>query len=299
MFSLGLGTAQLVAPGEMNRLVGADDDPRNRRIQRWAGGARELAAGVGIEARYRTTGWLWARVAGDVLDLTLLGAVLADPRHRPEQRRRAAAATAAVLGVTAADVRAALQLQHAGEHAANGHGGGGVKEIEAKAEITIHRPVAEVFAFWNDLENLPRFMRHLQSVTRLGADRSRWRAKAPAGMEIEWEAEVTAREIDEYISWRSVGGATVQNSGSVRFTPAPGDRGTEVRVHLHYRPPAGKIGAALAKLFGEEPGQQVRDDLRRFKQVLETGEVVRSEADPEGTRTRRLLAQRPAQPLPR
>ncbi|WP_308259107.1 SRPBCC family protein [Pseudonocardia sp. H11422] len=298
IFSLGLGTAQLVAPGAMNRLVGAKDTQANRAVQRWLGGAREIAAGIGIETRRSTTGWLWARVAGDVLDVSLLGLVLADPWRRPDERRRAAAATVAVLGVTAADITAALRLSRGAGRETDGRGTGDMADIEAKAMITVNRPLGEVFRFWHDVENLPQFMAHLQSVRSLGGGRSRWRAKAPAGMEIEWEAEITGEEIDEYIAWRSVAGARVQNSGEVRFRPAPGDRGTEIRVRLHYRPPAGKLGAAVAKLFGEEPGQQVRDDLRRFKQVMETGEVVRSEASPEGTTTRRLIAQRPAQPLP-
>jgi uncharacterized membrane protein len=168
--------------------------------------------------------------------------------------------------------------------------------IEAKSSITINRPVAEVFAYWNDLENLPQFMTHLQSVTSLGDGRSRWRASGPAGVEVEWEAEISERRIDEYIAWRSVAGATVTNRGEVEFRPAPGKRGTEIRVRLTYHPPAGKLGATIAKLFGEAPDQQLRDDLRRFKQVLETGEVVRSEGSPEGPKTRRLMAQRPAQP---
>jgi uncharacterized membrane protein len=114
---------------------------------------------------------------------------------------------------------------------------------------------------------------------------------------VEWDAEITHDEPGRLIEWRSREGARVPNSGSVRFAEAPGGRGTEVRVEIDYQPPGGRLGRTVAMLFGEEPQQQVRDDLRRFKQVLEAGEVVRSEGSPEGTETRRLIAQRPARPL--
>ncbi|MGH3822919.1 MAG: SRPBCC family protein [Pseudonocardiaceae bacterium] len=297
VFSLGLGTAQLVAPGLMNRLIGANDNAKSRAVQRWLGGAREFTLGTGIETRYKPAVWLWARVAGDVADLSMLNAVRSRPGRPRSMRRRTTIATAAVVGVTVADLVVALRTSRDGEHSAiAGRAGQGMSEIEAKAAITVNRPVPEVFAHWNDVENLPHFMAHLQSVTSLGEGRSRWRAAGPAGVEVEWDAEISDHRIDEYIAWRSVGGATVTNWGEVEFRPAPGGRGTEIRVRLAYHPPAGKLGATFAKLFGEAPDQQLRDDLRRFKQVLETGEVVRSEGSPEGTKTRRLIAQRPAQP---
>jgi uncharacterized membrane protein len=295
LFSLGLGTAQLLAPGAMNRLIGADNDAKSRAIQRWLGGAREVTLGTGIESRRKPEMWLWGRVAGDIADLGMLGAVLSNPKRRPEERRRTAIATAAVVGVTVADLIAAVRLSRSDQR--NGKAGEGMGGIEAKGSITVNRPVDEVFAYWENLENLPKFMSHLQSVRPLGDGRSRWRATGPASVDVEWDAEISEQRINEFISWRSVGGATVENSGEVEFRPAPGGRGTEIRVRLTYHPPAGKLGAAVAKLFGESPDQQVRDDLRRFKQVVETGEVVRSEGSPEGSRTRRLISQRPAQPV--
>jgi uncharacterized membrane protein len=148
--------------------------------------------------------------------------------------------------------------------------------------ITVMRPRAELFQFWRNLENLPRFMHHLKHVAVTDARRSHWVAKAPAGTEVEWDAEVIDEELDEFISWRSVEGSEIHNAGSVRFKDAPADRGTEIEVEFVYDAPAGKVGAIIAKLFGEEPTQQVTDDLRRFKQVMETGEVVRSEGSLEG-----------------
>jgi uncharacterized membrane protein len=148
--------------------------------------------------------------------------------------------------------------------------------------VTVNRPIADVYQFWRDFENLPRFMQHLEAVEVMGVRRSHWVARAPAGKQVEWDAEIVDERRNELISWRSLDGSDVRHAGTVRFREAPGDRGTEIRVELDYDPPAGAIGSAIAKLFGEEPSQQLRDDLRRFKQVLETGEVVLSEGSPEG-----------------
>jgi len=162
--------------------------------------------------------------------------------------------------------------------------------------VTINRSREEVYRFWRALENLPRFMYHLESVEITGTTRSHWIAKAPAGRTVEWDADIINDLPNELLSWSSVPESDVPNSGTVRFTDAPGDRGTEVHVELNYDPPAGEAGAIVAKLFGEEPGQQVRDDLRRFKQVMETGEVVRSDGSLLGA-GQGLLKQRPAQAL--
>jgi uncharacterized membrane protein len=170
--------------------------------------------------------------------------------------------------------------------------------MQAKTAITINRPVEEVYRFWRDLSNLPSFMNHLESVEVTGDGRSHWTANAPAGRTVSWDAELVEDKPNQRIAWRSLEGSQVSNSGSVSFTPAPGERGgTEVRVELGYDPPGGALGKVVAKLFGEEPQQQVTDDLRRLKQVLETGEVVRSEGSPEGARSLRLVTQRPAQPV--
>jgi uncharacterized membrane protein len=143
--------------------------------------------------------------------------------------------------------------------------------IKVERTVFVNRPQEEVYRFWRQLENLPRFMDHLESVTVLDESRSHWVAKAPAGTKVEWDASIHNEIENELIAWRSLPGADVDNAGSVHFTPS-GD-GTEVRVVLSYDPPAGKVGASVAKLLGEEPGQQVEDDLRRFKQVIEAVET--------------------------
>ena len=147
------------------------------------------------------------------------------------------------------------------------HRGQGIKVEEA---IFIERSPEDLYAFWKNFENLPRFMEHLESVTLLDDRRSRWVAKGPAGSRIEWDAEIHNEIENELIAWRSLPGAEVNNAGSVHFRPA-GDELTEVRVVLSYEPPAGRVGAAVAKLFGEEPSQQVSDDLDRFREVMESG----------------------------
>lgn len=152
------------------------------------------------------------------------------------------------------------------------HGGTGFK---VEKTIRINKTPAELYGYWRDFENLPRFMDHLQSVTESGPGRSRWVAKAPAGTTVEWEAEVINDHPNELIAWRSLDGADVANAGSVHFT-AEGS-GTQVRVVLKYNPPAGRLGAMVAKLFGEDPERQIEEDLRKFKQLMETGAKVQGQ----------------------
>jgi len=158
--------------------------------------------------------------------------------------------------------------------------------------ITIRRQPHDVYQFWRDFRNFPSFMSHVDSVAVLDDRHSHWTVHGPGGRSVEWNAEITEDRPDQLIAWRSLPGAEVDNFGRVTFSPAPGDRGTEVRVEIHYAPPAGELGSALARLFGQEPRQQVQADLRKLKQVLETGEVIRSEATLQGTH----VFQAPAQP---
>ena len=157
---------------------------------------------------------------------------------------------------------------------------GGSRGILVDGTVTISRPLSDVYQFWRRFEDFPRFMTHLVSVTRRDGDLSRWIAKGPAGMTVEWEARVINEIENELLAWQSVEGSTVATAGSVRFNSDV--RGTTVRVRLQYNPPAGKAGAAIAWLFGEEPRLQVRDDLRRVKQLMETGEIATTEGQPSG-----------------
>ncbi|MFD5779792.1 SRPBCC family protein [Streptomyces sp. NPDC126933] len=285
-FSTALGLAQTTAPRAACRLTGLDDSLPARALMP-AIGARELGHGALLLGSRRPAPWVWTRVAGDALDLTLLTRAL---RNRTGGRlRRATVATAAVSGLAAVDLYTALRSVGRSRTRRG-------DSMHTNAAITVNRPRNEVYRYWHAFENLPVFMRHLEAVRTEGDGQSHWVARAPVKKTVEWDAELAVDRPGELIAWRSLKGAGVENTGSVSFHDAPGGRGTEVRVELGFTPPGGKAGAAVARLFGEHPEQQIRDDLRRFKQVMEVGEVVRSEGSPEGTHTWRLARQHPARP---
>lgn len=161
-------------------------------------------------------------------------------------------------------------------------GAGGRAGIRVDHAMTVNHPREEVYRFWRNFENLPSFMKHLEEVRVTGERTSHWKAQAPLGMEVEWDAEILNEKENEYISWRSLPGSRVENSGVVRFKDAPGGRGTEVHVLLLYNPPLGSAAAAFARMFGEEPEVQIREDLRRFKQVMEAGETANTYGQTSG-----------------
>jgi uncharacterized membrane protein len=154
--------------------------------------------------------------------------------------------------------------------------------IKVEKSTTIQRSPEELFRFWRDLPNLPRFMKHLKSVTVTGDRTSHWVAQGPAGHDVEWDAEIINEHENELIAWKSIEGSEVDNAGSVRFAKDPSGRGTFVRVSLMYHPPAGKLGALVARLFGEDPHLQIQEDLRRFKQLMEAGEIATTEGQSSG-----------------
>lgn len=215
--------------------------------------AMSIAAGLGLAAygisQRRASGWA---LAG-------LGAVLFRRGYSGRCH------TYDMLGIntagTGADTRRAL---------------GGAAGVNVDESVTINRPIAELYRFWRNLENLPRFMTHLQSVERVTDTLSRWRAKGPVGSDVEWNAEIINEVPHQVIGWKSIEGSDVVSAGSVHFDDE-GDRGTRVRVRLQYSPPGGKVGAAIARLMGSDPATQIREDLRRFKQIVEAGEVAPNE----------------------
>ena len=154
--------------------------------------------------------------------------------------------------------------------------------IQVRESVTINKPASELYSYWRKLENLPTIMRHLKTVEDLGGDRSHWVAKGPLNTSIEWDALLTMENENSSLAWKSLKGATVPNEGSVLFKEAPGERGTEIHVSLTYHPPLGALGATFAKLLGEEPSQQIGEDLKRFKQRVETGEIATTEGQPTG-----------------
>ena len=213
--------------------------------ERWI----SMAAGAGLAAyglaRRRTGGWVMAG----------LGALLV---------RR---------GITGhCDTYQLFGLNTAGTGSDTRQALGGSAGVIVDETVVIDRPIAELYRFWRNLENLPRFMSHLESVERITDTLSRWRARAPAGTTVEWNAEIIHEKPDQVIGWRSLEGSDVVSAGSVNFDEVAG--GTRVRVRLQYSPPGGKVGDAVARLLGADAATQIRQDLQRFKQLVEAGETA-------------------------
>lgn len=283
-FSIGLGLVQLLAPRAVARVAGLHHD---HHLLLGASGIREIATGLGILSQRRPAGWMWSRVGGDAVDLALLATALSDSQGN---RKRTAAAILTVAGIAAVDCFASRQLSRmAGWTNDDG-------AVLLKRSIAIGCSPEALYLFWRDFQNLSRFTEHVESVTIYDRHHSHWTVKGPAGYRVEWNAEITQDEANRKIAWRTTSQADVRHTGSVEFTPSPGGRETIVRVVMAYDVPAGILGASMAKLFGTEPGQQIQSDLRRLKQILEVGEVLRSDGSLHGTG---ILQQRPAQPVER
>jgi uncharacterized membrane protein len=230
------------------------EDVREERIrqhrnisdtERWV----SMAGGAGLAAygltRGRTKGWVLAGLGALLLRRGMSGHC--DVYH--------------LLGLNTAgtgeDTRQAL---------------GGSAGVIVEESVVINRPISELYRFWRNLENLPRFMSHLESVERITDTLSRWRAKGPAGSTVEWNAEIINEVPDQVIGWRSIEGSDVVSAGSVNFDEAGVGRGTRVRVRLQYSPPGGKLGDAVARLFGSDAATEIRQDLQRFKQLVGEGQ---------------------------
>lgn len=265
---IGLGLAELVAPRRLARMVGAP--PRYAGLVR-AMGLREIASGIGILTQRASATAVWSRVVGDAIDLACLGTVFMSNRST---RGRVAVATAVTAGATLLDMMTAQQLSR-GVQTRNG-------AIPLTVTLTIHRRPEELYRYWRDFANLPKFMKYLERIEVKEDRLSHWIAKGPAGSTIEWDAEITEDRPNELMAWRSVEGSELDHAGSVRFEPATGDRGTIVTVDMQYRPPLGTVGSAVAAWFGEDANHTVKMDLRRFKQVMEAGEVITTEGQPAG-----------------
>jgi uncharacterized membrane protein len=280
-FSLGLGAAQILAPRTVAKIAGVNPDENQSLIRLF--GLRELASGVAIFMQGdRPAEAVWSRVAGDALDLASLGMAFTSPNsHKP----KLGFATANVLAITALDVLCAQELSR--------KNGGATSGEKARKSLVINRSPEELYQEWRNFEQLPRFMRQLVSVKETGDGRSHWIAKGPGGTLVEWDAQFLDDRLNEFIAWQSLENADVQNSGSVEFRSAPGNRGTIVTVELNYNLPGGVVGNKLAKLFHEDPGALALESLRCFKQIMEVGEVSVS----DGTIwDNGFLTQRPAQP---
>jgi uncharacterized membrane protein len=267
-FSIGLGLAEVLAPKQIARLIGT----RNHSGLIRAFGMREIVSGIGILTSPQPEGWVWSRVGGDILDLATLGSAMSGPYNN---RANTILSTAAVAGVTALDVFCATQLKAADEVP----GSSDLERLEAN--VMVNRSPEECYKFWRNVEELPRFMTYLKSVRDLGEGHSHWVVVTPGDTRLEWDAEIVQDQPGQAISWRSLPGSEVTNSGSVEFEAAPGGRGTIVRVQMDFAGP-GQMLAPLSRLAGKHPEQMAYKDLRRFKQVMETGEVITTEGQSAG-----------------
>jgi uncharacterized membrane protein len=270
--SIGLGATELVAPKAIAEFVGIREKDGLLPLF----GLREIGSGIGILISRHPAAALCSRVLGDLLDLAYLTSAMSSPHN---DHVRLTAAIASVLGVTAVDIVAAELNSRRPRAVSPPSANPGLVCI--RKTITINHAQQELYEFWRDFENFPRFMSHLKEVQTLEGNKSRWIAHGPAGSSVEWDAEVTEEIPNRKITWQSTSG-TIKHHGSVSFQAAPGGRGTEIAVELVYHPPGGALGRGIAWLSGEEPDFQIQEDLRRFKQMVETGEVATTEGQPTG-----------------
>jgi uncharacterized membrane protein len=274
--SVGLGLGALFAPRALGRAMGMTGSSSVLR----AVGARELVSGMGLLTQRNRTPWLWSRVIGDVMDLALIGSAV---RPGNPGRGRALGALAIVGAVTAADIAASLRQSRRGREGGEPVTGG--HEAFVEQSMIVNKSPRECYAFWRDLTNLPRFIRTLYSITIKDERTSHWELRIPGGKSLQWDSEITVDRPGERISWHSLEGSAITHAGSVRFEPAAGGRGCIVRVLMHYQPPMGRASVGLAKLMGRDPRSEAREDLRRFKQLIETGEIPTTEGQSSGRRS--------------
>ncbi len=271
---VGIGIAELLAPRAFAQTTGLPARPRVMRAM----GVREIVTSAGILLQPNQSGWRWSRVAGDMLDLSLLAWI-----SRGHQDRRLTTMTALVAGLTALDSLAAYDSWHhrvvRRDVRRDTHG-----VIRIHKSLHIQRPVEACYRFWRNFENFPQFMQHIEAVQVVDATRTHWRVRAPLGQHVEWTAELFSDIPSQQLAWRTLKGSAVEHTGVVRFLPALNDKSTRLDIEMSYHAPFGKAGVMLAKIFGGDPSQQIDDDLRRFKQLIETGEIATTAGQPAGRR---------------
>ncbi len=274
--SVGLGVAAALAPRAVCRATGM-----KRPMLVGAVGVRELVSGAGLLTQGSRSAWLWARVAGDAMDLALLGS--AALRKENPHRSRTIATLGVVAAIGAADLAASLRQSNRVASRKTPAPGG--HEALVEQTLIVNKSPGECYTFWRHLENLPKFIPAIQSIKIQDDRRSHWVMKAPVGANVEWDSEITADHPGERIAWHSAEGAALKHAGNVRFEPAPGRRGTLVRVLMHVEPAMGRASVDIAKLVGKDPNFEVRENLRRFKSLIETGEVPTTCGQSSGQRS--------------
>ncbi|HEU4624676.1 MAG TPA: SRPBCC family protein [Steroidobacteraceae bacterium] len=274
--SVGLGAAAVLTPRIVGHLTGVGSRTGLLRTI----GVRELASGAGLFGARNATPWLWSRVLGDTMDLMVLGSAAVNPAVGT--RMRPLVSLGLFAGIAAADVAASLRQTRQRSR-------GGVRAGEAEEylerSVIINKSPQECYQYWRTLTNAPNFMHTIDSVTEIDERRSHWVAQMPGGARIEWDSRISEDKPGERIAWHSEANAPLRHAGVVSFERAPGDRGTLVRFTVHYQPPAGRAGRRVAQWFGKGPQVQIMEDLRRFKQILETGEIATTRGQPSGRRS--------------
>lgn len=278
-FSIGVGLAYLLAPRVMARRTGMPDWPLLMR----ATGARELAVGVGLLSRSTSPVWRYARVAGDAMDLAMLGLSLTRPGR---SKRRLATAAAVMACVTAFDVRASLRRGDRGDTADDTpqYAAESGNVLRAAKSVIVKQQADECYRLWRDLEHLPRFMKDLDSVRVMDERHSHWTVRGPRGAAMEWDAEITEDQPGHLLAWRSFDADNAEHTGAVRFSAGPG--GTRVQLETQYRPLPGKA-AAVDKAGADAAERLMEENLQRFKLLAETGQVPPGEDDAASRRSLR------------
>lgn len=253
--SVGAGLAELLAPRALHDLQGVRQRPVVTRLS----GLRQLVNGIGLLSGRAPTAFSVARIAGDALDLALLGTAVRSQGVRPI---RAALAATAIAGITALDIFAAQQSRRDAVARARG-------PRSVNCQIDIDSSPDKLYAFWRDVENLPRFITHLRAVQPIGKGKTHWIINAPAGLLIEWDIEIVDAQPGRLLAWRTLPGSSVNHYGVIAFTPLPDDRGTRINLDLEYSAPSEPVSAALARMLGGNPAVQIAQDLRRLKALIE------------------------------
>jgi uncharacterized membrane protein len=267
-FSIGLGIAEVAFPKRLARAIGTPVKPMTTRLM----GLREIGVGVGILAARSPGPWIKARVAGDAVDLALLSNAYGS---KSADRVRLAGTTAAVAAISAADIIYARKLN--GSEFSQ-------RQIRIESSVAVNRSPEECYRFWRQVENFPRFMKNLKEVHPTGERTSRWQLKAGDLKTLEWNAEITRDTPNETIEWQSLKDADLENSGSVRFQARPSGKGTYVRVAMEYAPPLSDIAAIAPRILEKITVHSLHEDLRRFKSLMECGEIPTTEGQPSGAK---------------
>jgi uncharacterized membrane protein len=272
--SLGLGAGALLMPRWLARVSGLE---QHRELLPFVG-LRELASGIGLLSQTNKTPWLWSRVIGDGMDLAVLASSVLSPRN--PRRLSAAVATAVVAAITAIDTEQSIRSSTGADGFPSA-----ARDAFVTTSIIVGKSAQECYTFWRNPSNLSRFSPMLESVTALDERTSRWVARSVVGAKVTWDSRLTQDAPGERIAWRSLEGGSLYHAGVVSFEQASGGRGTLVRVTMHFKVPGGRAALALAKVLGADPRTEVREDLRRFKQLLEAGEIATTRGQPSGRRS--------------